>query len=98
MRDILVPMPPLPEQDFRVAAFLKRETAKIDALWPTKRLIDLLKEKRQAVISYAVTKGLNLRALKPSGVEWLGHVPEHWILPFPVQRPWIGLRDPIGHP
>ena len=63
-----------------IAAFLDRETAKIDALVAEqRRLIELLKEKRQAVISHAVTKGLNPHApMKPSGIEWLGDVPEHW--------------------
>ena len=53
---------------------------KIDALVAEQqRLIELLKEKRQAVISYAVTKGLNPNArMKDSGIEWLGEVPEHW--------------------
>lgn len=72
-------LPPLPEQA-AIAAFLDRETAKIDALVEEqKRLIDLLKEKRQAVVSHAVTKGLNPDApMKDSGVEWLGEVPAHW--------------------
>jgi len=63
-----------------ILRFLDRETAKIDALVEEqKRLIDLLKEKRQAVISHAVTKGLNPDApMKDSGIEWLGEVPEHW--------------------
>jgi len=72
-------LPPLPEQR-AIASFLDRETSKIDALVAEQqRLIELLKEKRQAVISHAVTKGLNPNApLKPSGIEWLGDVPEHW--------------------
>ena len=63
-----------------IAAFLDRETAKIDALVEEQqRLIALLKEKRQAVISHAVTKGLDPNApMKDSGVEWLGEVPAHW--------------------
>jgi len=63
-----------------IATFLDRETAKIDALIAEQqRLIELLQEKRQAVISHAVTKGLNPDApMKDSGVEWLGEVPEHW--------------------
>lgn len=71
--------PPLPEQR-AISAFLDRETAKIDRLVAEqRRLIELLKEKRQAVISHAVTKGLDLKApMKPSGVEWLGDVPAHW--------------------
>ncbi len=73
------PLPPLPEQR-AIAAFLDRETAKIDVLVAEQqRLIELLKEKRQAVISHAVTKGLDPKApMKPSGVEWLGDVPAHW--------------------
>lgn len=79
MRNILLGMPPLPEQT-RIADFLHLETVKIDALVAEQqRLIELLKEKRQAVISHAVTKGLNPKAaMKPSGIEWLGDVPAHW--------------------
>ena len=74
-----VTTPPLPEQT-QIAAFLDRETAKIDGLVAEqRRLMALLKEKRQAVISHAVTRGLNPHApLKPSGIEWLGDVPAHW--------------------
>ena len=74
-------LPPLPEQIF-IAAFLDRETAKIDALVAEQeKLIALLKEKRQAVISHAVTKGLDPTVpMKDSGVEWLGEVPAHWKL------------------
>jgi type I restriction enzyme S subunit len=63
-----------------IANFLDHETAKIDTLIDKQQqLIKLLKEKRQAVISHAVTKGLNPDApMKDSGVEWLGEVPEHW--------------------
>ena len=77
--DFVFPRPPLQEQQ-RIVAFLDRETAKIDALADEqKRLIELLKEKRQAVISRAVTKGLDPNApMKDSGVEWLGRVPDHW--------------------
>lgn len=76
---ISVPIPSLEEQKI-IAAFLDHETAKIDALIAEQqRLIELLKEKRQAVISHAVTKGLNPNApMKDSGVEWLGEVPAHW--------------------
>lgn len=71
--------PPHQEQS-AIAAFLDRETAKIDALvTEQEKLIELLKEKRQAVISHAVTKGLDPNVpMKDSGVEWLGEVPEHW--------------------
>lgn len=63
-----------------IATFLDYEMARIDKLIAQQqRLIELLKEKRQAVISHAVTKGLNPDApMKDSGVEWLGEVPEHW--------------------
>jgi type I restriction enzyme S subunit len=65
-----------------IVNFLDHETAKIDALIEKQqRLIELLKEKRQAVISHAVTKGLNPNApMKDSGVEWLGEVPLHWVV------------------
>lgn len=71
---------PHPDEQARIATFLDRETTKIDALIAEQqRLIELLQEKRQAVISHAVTKGLNPDApMKDSGVEWLGEVPEHW--------------------
>ncbi|CAK0747239.1 type I restriction enzyme, S subunit [Gammaproteobacteria bacterium] len=72
-------LPPLVEQT-AIAEFLDRETGKIDGLVAEqRRLMELLKEKRQAVISHAVTQGLNPHApMKPSGIEWLGDVPEHW--------------------
>jgi type I restriction enzyme, S subunit len=75
-------IPDIAEQQ-TIAAFLDRETAKIDTLIAEQqRLIELLKEKRQSVISHAVTKGLNPNApMKDSGIEWLGEVPEHWGLP-----------------
>ncbi len=74
-----LPFPPLDEQQ-TIAAFLDRETGKIDALIAEqRRLVELLAEKRQAVISHAVTKGLNPNAkMKDSGIEWLGEVPAHW--------------------
>ena len=74
-----VTTPPAAEQT-AIAAFLDRETGKIDELVAEqRRLMELLKEKRQAVISHAVTRGLNPTApLQPSGIEWLGDVPKHW--------------------
>jgi len=74
-----LPLPPLPEQQ-AIAAFLDRETGHIDALIAKKKnLLSLLAEQRTALISRAVTKGLNPSVkLKPSGVEWLGDVPEEW--------------------
>lgn len=71
---------PRPEEQLQIARFLSHETAKIDALISEQeRLIELLQEKRQAVISHAVTKGLDPDVpMKDSGVEWLGEVPAHW--------------------
>jgi type I restriction enzyme S subunit len=78
--------PPLSEQQ-QIVNFLDHETTKIDTLIEKqRRLIELLKEKRQAVISHAVTKGLNPNApMKDSCVEWLGEVPEHWYV-VPIKR------------
>ena len=74
-----MPVAPVAEQT-QIARFLDHETARIDALIEEQqRLIELLKEKRQAVISHAVTKGLDPTVpMKDSGVEWLGEVPAHW--------------------
>ena len=71
---------PSKEEQVAISNFLDHETAKIDALiQEQERLIELLKEKRQAVISHAVTKGLDPDVkMKDSGIEWLGEVPEHW--------------------
>jgi type I restriction enzyme S subunit len=81
-------VPPRHEQD-AIASFLDRETTKIDALVAEQeQLITLLKEKRQAVISHAVTKGLDPAVpMKDSGVEWLGEVPAHWHFGF-LKRYW----------
>ncbi|MEW6245826.1 MAG: restriction endonuclease subunit S [Nitrospirota bacterium] len=77
--DLTALLPPQFEQR-TIAAFLDRETAKIDALVAKKkRLIELLREKRTALITHAVTKGLDPTVpLKDSGVEWLGKIPAHW--------------------
>jgi type I restriction enzyme S subunit len=94
-----VPLPPLGEQQ-AIANFLDRETAKIDALIAEQqRLIELLQEKRQAVISHAVTKGLNPSApMKDSGVEWLGEVPGHWEVKnirMATERITYGFTNPM---
>ena len=67
-------------QQCAIVAFLDRETAKIDALVARKeRLIELLQEKRTALITRAVTRGLDPNVpMKDSGVEWLGEIPAHW--------------------
>ncbi|MBC3377200.1 restriction endonuclease subunit S [Pseudomonas sp. SWRI92] len=74
-------LPALTEQT-HIARFLDHETTRIDALiLEQQRLIELLKEKRQALISHAVTKGLDSTVpLKDSGGEWLGAVPAHWVV------------------
>jgi type I restriction enzyme S subunit len=79
LRRYRFPKPPLEEQK-TISAFLDRETAKLDALVAEQRqLIELLEEKRYAVISHAVTKGLKPGvSMIDSGIEWLGHVPAHW--------------------
>jgi type I restriction enzyme S subunit len=79
LAETTIPLPQMLEQH-AITAFLDRETAKIDTLVAEQqRLIELLKEKRQAVISQAVTKGLNPDApMKDSGIEWLGEIPAHW--------------------
>jgi type I restriction enzyme S subunit len=92
-------LPPFEEQA-AIASFLDRETAKIDALIAKKeRLIELLQEKRTAIISHAVTKGLDPTVpLKDSGVEWLGEIPAHWEV-MPLKRSLkssdYGLSDNI---
>ncbi len=103
------PIPPLPEQQ-AIAAFLDRETAKIDALVSRKeRLIELLREMRAALITNAVTRGLDSNApMKDSGVEWLGEIPAHWevrrlkyVAPFhngkldnkPEDATYVGLEN-----
>jgi type I restriction enzyme S subunit len=79
VREFKIGIPPVKEQEY-IATFLDRETTKIDALIAEQeKLIALLKEKRQAVISHAVTKGLDPSVkMKDSGIEWLGEVPGHW--------------------
>jgi len=89
-RDDLMEFPilqPSREEQIAIAIFLDWETVKIDTLISEKqRLIELLKEKRQAVISHAVSKGLNPNvSMKDSGIEWLGEVPKHWgIVPLKI--------------
>ncbi|ARD44444.1 restriction endonuclease subunit S [Colwellia sp. PAMC 21821] len=79
VENVVIYKPSIFEQE-KIASFLNHETAKIDTLIEKQQqLIKLLKEKRQAVISHAVTKGINPKApIRDSGVEWLGGVPEHW--------------------
>lgn len=82
--EIRVPVIP-PAEQIAIAEFLDRETGKIDELVAEqRRLMELLKEKRQAVISNAVTRGLNPAApLKTSGNDWIGEIPKHWKISMP---------------
>jgi len=77
---IFISVPPDDKEQTAIANFLDRETLRIDALVEEKNhFIELLKEKRQTLISHVVTKGLDPTVkMKDSGVEWLGEVPEHW--------------------
>ena len=78
---INIPLPKYDEQN-AIANFLDQKTAEIDGLIADKeKLIELLQEKRQAIITEAVTKGLNPNVrMKDSGIEWIGEIPEHWNL------------------
>jgi type I restriction enzyme S subunit len=74
-----ITIPPIEEQS-QMATFIRKKTSELDTLMSDKeKLIKLLKEKRQAIITEAVTKGLNPNVkMKDSGVEWIGEIPEHW--------------------
>jgi len=80
IREIRVPVLP-PKEQRSIAAFLDHKTSEIDALITNKeKLIELLKEQRQTIITEAVTKGLNPDVkMKDTGVEWIGEIPEHWM-------------------
>ncbi len=93
---------PSVDEQAKVAAFLDRETAKIDSLVEEqRRLIELLKEKRQAVIAHAVTKGLDQSVpTRDSGVEWLGLIPKHWdsgTLTRVADRVVVGIAEAATH-
>ena len=79
IREAIFTVPPLPEQR-AIATFLDRKTQALDEVIRDKeRLVEVLQEKRQALISQAVTKGLDPNVpMKDSGIEWLGEVPAHW--------------------
>lgn len=100
LRDLIVALPPLSEQQ-AIGAAIDRETSHIDALVAKKKhFIELLQEKRQALITHAVTKGLDPNVkMKDSGVEWLGEVPEHWELRKVAwdMKITIGWTPPTGN-
>jgi type I restriction enzyme, S subunit len=79
VRNLWFPFPPLSTQN-AIADYLDRETARLEEVLTAKeRLLDLLTEKRRALITHAVTRGLNpVAPLRPSGIPWLGDVPAHW--------------------
>ncbi len=79
LREVVIAVPPVDEQQ-AIADFLDRETGRLDALVAAKqRLIDLLAEKRKAIIATAVTRGVDPKVkLRNSGVPWLGEIPAHW--------------------
>lgn len=79
IKDFRAGLPPKNEQNL-IVSFLDRETTRIDALIDKKRrLLELLEEKRLAVITHAVTKGLDPSVpTKDSGIDWLGRIPAHW--------------------
>lgn len=79
LKELPLPLPPLPTQR-AIAAYLDRETARLDELVKAKAgLLELVAEKRRALITHAVTRGLNPRApLRDSGIPWLGSIPKHW--------------------
>lgn len=81
LNQVILPLPTVNEQN-KIVAFLDAETTRIDNLIAKQeKLIELLEEQRKSIISHAVTKGLNPDApMKDSGVEWLGEVPEHWVV------------------
>lgn len=79
MKSIMLGIPPKPEQS-KIASFLDTKTEQLDkAIKQKEQLIELLKERRQILINDAVTKGIDKTvAMKDSGVEWIGEIPEHW--------------------
>ncbi len=97
-KDLKLPLPPKAEQQ-QIAAFLDWKTGQIDALIARKKeLLEKLKEKRIAVITQAVTQGLNPAApMRDSGISWLGHVPRHWDV---MKMSWVckSIRDGTHNP
>ncbi|ULB45797.1 restriction endonuclease subunit S [Limnospira fusiformis KN01] len=93
-------LPPMPEQK-AIAHYLDKETAKIDQLIEAKkRLLELLDEKRRALITHAVTRGLNPDVpMRDSGVEWIGEIPKNWeILPLRriLKKMDYGISESVG--
>lgn len=97
MKNIMIPLPPLPEQQ-HIVAFLDEKIAKIDEYIAKKEAeIESLKEWKKAFIAHVVTKGLNPQAkMKDSGVSWIGEVPEHWEIK--TLRSFLKLMSEKNHP
>nr|WP_281722939.1 restriction endonuclease subunit S [Nitrosomonas nitrosa] len=87
LASIPIPLPPISRQR-AIADYLDHETAKIDEMITAKeRLLGILAEKRRALVTQAVTRGLNPAApMRDSGIEWLGDVPSHW---KPIKLRWL---------
>ena len=101
LKDFWVPLPPS-DQQRAIADFLDNKTAEIDALIEIKRrLLELLAEKRAAIITNAVTKGIDPDPpLKDSGIDWFGQVPEHWEFEIPLKyfiRAFGGMTPATGN-
>jgi type I restriction enzyme S subunit len=88
---LMVPLPPIEEQE-QIVRFVRHLDSKVNRLIKAKRrLIELLNEQKQAIIHQAVTRGLDPTVpLKPSGIGWLGNVPEHWVVK-PLKR-WARMN------
>jgi len=100
LREVVIAVPPVGEQQV-IADYLDRETARLDALVAAKeRVLGLLAEKRRALITRAVTRGLDPRApLRDAGIPWLGEIPAHWkVLPlkYGFSRIGSGTTPPTG--
>lgn len=93
LKSMYISLPPLSEQQ-AIASYLDTATAKIDeAIAQQQKMIDLLNERKQIIINNAVTKGLNPNAkMKPSGIDWIGEIPEHWEV-LPLKRCCSNVRD-----
>ena len=89
-----VPLPPRDEQK-AIADYLDAISAKVRRfIRNRRRLIEVLNEQKQAIINRAVTRGLDPNApLKPSGIDWLGDIPEHWIVK-PLKR-WVSINERV---
>jgi len=95
LNSILVPIPKDAAEQLAIAHYLDRKTAQLDqAIAEKERLIELFREERQAIINHAVTKGIRAGVkMKPSGVEWIGEVPEGWAV---KSLHWL-LREPLKY-